>query len=312
MGDILMTRSALCCLKQRFHRPVAALVRETYAPLARLLPEIDEVFPRESLFRRLRNHRKRFQDWLGVTFANSLRSARELHRLGCRIRLGYPGDARSLWLTHRVFRHADPNRWEVAAFHDLVLPLVGEAHEPETPPPLTIKNRSVHENLAVIHAGASKKPRRWPLRRFLRVAAYLVERGFEVRILVDEPLDTAFREPGVQMIQGLGLTELIEMIAGAGVFIGNDAGPAHLAAALGVPCFILYGPGHPIKHRPIAAGPVFPISLDWSCSPCRQKFFRECRPVLPGLPACLAVLQTVEVTHALEKHLPPPGAQART
>ena len=49
------------------------------------------------------------------------------------------------------------------------------------------------------------------------------------------------------------LAELAGLLAAAGVFVGNDSGPAHLAAALGTPTVALFGPTDPRHFAPPAA-----------------------------------------------------------
>jgi ADP-heptose:LPS heptosyltransferase len=44
--------------------------------------------------------------------------------------------------------------------------------------------------------------------------------------------------------------ELIALIAGARLFVGNDSGPAHVAAAAGCPCVVIFGATNPVEWRP--------------------------------------------------------------
>ncbi len=45
--------------------------------------------------------------------------------------------------------------------------------------------------------------------------------------------------------------ELLEELSTAGVFVGNDSGPGHLAGAIGVPSVVLFGPTKPDVWRPL-------------------------------------------------------------
>jgi len=40
------------------------------------------------------------------------------------------------------------------------------------------------------------------------------------------------------------------LMSGASLFIGNDSGPAHIAAAFGVPVVVLFGPSNPVTWAP--------------------------------------------------------------
>src|SRR5207247_728847 len=56
------------------------------------------------------------------------------------------------------------------------------------------------------------------------------------------------------------------------LFVRNDSGPMHVAAALGVPTIGIFGPGTPRRTAPIGSrGRVIAVSKDYPCSPCRQK-----------------------------------------
>jgi lipopolysaccharide heptosyltransferase III len=64
--------------------------------------------------------------------------------------------------------------------------------------------------------------------------------------------------------EGLGLPELIALVAGAAIFVGNDSGPAHVAAATARPCVAIYGSTNPeqwrpwrTEHRVVATGAKF-------------------------------------------------------
>src|SRR5262249_21815822 len=46
-------------------------------------------------------------------------------------------------------------------------------------------------------------------------------------------------------VSGASLEEVKTLLAGAAAFIGNDSGPAHMAAAFGVPSIVLFGSSEP-------------------------------------------------------------------
>jgi heptosyltransferase-3 len=84
----------------------------------------------------------------------------------------------------------------------------------------------------------------------------------------------------------LTLPEVAGVLAGASAFLGVDSALAHLAAALGVPCVVLFGPTgaynwgpwtatpdrtpYPARGGTQAAGPHLVIQRDWECVPCGQ------------------------------------------
>ena len=49
---------------------------------------------------------------------------------------------------------------------------------------------------------------------------------------------------------GAPLAEVKSLLAGASLFVGNDSGPAHMAAAFGVPVVVIFGSSDPASGRP--------------------------------------------------------------
>jgi heptosyltransferase III len=100
---------------------------------------------------------------------------------------------------------------------------------------------------AVLHPFAATAEKSWPPDRFLEVAAVL-ERELEP-VFIAGPGDdaSAFSRYRVERRSLAGLKSLL---AGAALFVGNDSGPAHMAAAFGVPLVVLYGPSDPLIWAP--------------------------------------------------------------
>jgi ADP-heptose:LPS heptosyltransferase len=113
-------------------------------------------------------------------------------------------------------------------------------------------------NRVVIHAGAGQPTRLWPRERYDRLAASLAAAGWQVEIL-----DDSF----------VGIEQLIHKLEAADRFIGNDSGPGHLAALLGIPTFTLFGP-----QLPEAFAPRHPKAQWVEGAPCPYKPCRDyCR-----------------------------------
>jgi ADP-heptose:LPS heptosyltransferase len=108
----------------------------------------------------------------------------------------------------------------------------------------------LESNAVVIHAGGSREYQRWPLRNFVALANRLAE-THEVRWIVQG--DETGLSNAVQRLETKSLDELARVIAGAKLFVGNNSGPMHIAAACGTPGVILIGPSSrrwdPVWHR---------------------------------------------------------------
>lgn len=87
----------------------------------------------------------------------------------------------------------------------------------------------------IIHTGAGQPVRTWPADRFAEIARRLSMAGWDVRMIDDQQGD---------------LDCLLDLLDTADRFIGNDSGPGHLAALLGVPTFTIFGPQLPELFSP--------------------------------------------------------------
>jgi heptosyltransferase-3 len=106
------------------------------------------------------------------------------------------------------------------------------------------------EEFAVIHPFASSPQKRWPLEKFRQVARRL---KLPVRWCAGPQEDLA----GAVRIDDL--YELACWLARARVYIGNDSGISHLAAAVGTPAILLFGPTDPAVWAPRGSRVLFPM-----------------------------------------------------
>jgi ADP-heptose:LPS heptosyltransferase len=104
------------------------------------------------------------------------------------------------------------------------------------------------ELYAVVRPGASQANKRWPVDRFAAIAEWLRQaHGIATVVNLgpgDEQIDADVRKrfAGVSIIMNdLDLRGLMALLAGSGLFLGNDTGPTHVAAALGKKCVVIFG-----------------------------------------------------------------------
>jgi heptosyltransferase-3 len=100
---------------------------------------------------------------------------------------------------------------------------------------------------AVIHPFASLPEKTWPAERFLEVACRL--NGLEP-IFLAGPGDDASPFASFQVWSNQPVARVKSLMAGAALFVGNDSGPAHIAAAFGVPTVVLFGSSDPVTWAP--------------------------------------------------------------
>jgi ADP-heptose:LPS heptosyltransferase len=92
---------------------------------------------------------------------------------------------------------------------------------------------------AVIHPLASSVTKTWPAKRFCNVAQVLKLLGLDP-LFLGAAEDDLSDFKAYRLLQGASLDELKAVISGAALFLGNDSGPAHIAAAFGVRTVVLF------------------------------------------------------------------------
>jgi ADP-heptose:LPS heptosyltransferase len=107
-----------------------------------------------------------------------------------------------------------------------------------------------------IHPGSGSEEKNWPAGRFAALARALSpDRPW---LLVAGPadregFDALSQEPGAVCARELPPRILGALLARAGLFVGNDSGVTHLAAAGGAPTLALFGPTDPLQWAPVGA-----------------------------------------------------------
>lgn len=114
-----------------------------------------------------------------------------------------------------------------------------------------------------IHPGSGSARKNWELENWTNLGRLLKARRPGVRLLLiggeaDGPqldaLTAAWRDPDVLVARDLALPHLGAVLARCRLFLGHDSGISHLAAAVGAPCVLLFGPTDPAVWAPANAG----------------------------------------------------------
>lgn len=132
--------------------------------------------------------------------------------------------------------------------------------------------------LVLLHANVSDPvpQRRWPAARWADLARTLLRRHPElVLVLIGGPderaparaLAAAVGDPRCASLAGeLELAGLPALFAASRLLVSSDSGPAHFAAAAGLPVVALFGPETPRRYGPV--GPATLLYAGIACSPC--------------------------------------------
>jgi ADP-heptose:LPS heptosyltransferase len=109
-------------------------------------------------------------------------------------------------------------------------------------------NAAPQGRYAVVHPFASEPQKMWPPEKFCEVARYL--RLWNISpVFLGAAGDDMKAFASHQVSQG-SLQDAKALIAKAAVFLGNDSGPAHMAAAFGVPSVVLFSSSNPAIWGP--------------------------------------------------------------
>ncbi|MDB6073765.1 MAG: hypothetical protein JWO89_1405 [Verrucomicrobiaceae bacterium] len=146
-------------------------------------------------------------------------------------------------LTHRVpldlSRHVAEQNWGIA--RQLAELLGGTLPEQPPAPDLTglIQPGAASTADIVIHAGASRAYKRWPLDRYIALANRLAETH---RVTWVDQGGGEGLLPAVTRFKQGELGAFVTLLAGAKLFIGNNSGPMNIASALGIRGIVFNGP----------------------------------------------------------------------
>ncbi|MFN2645722.1 MAG: lipopolysaccharide heptosyltransferase II [Burkholderiales bacterium] len=262
---------------------VDVLAPEWVAPLARRMPEVDEVIT--APFRhgalhlgqrwRLGRALKRRRYAQAIVLPNSWKAALVPFFADIPLRSGYVGEAR-YGLLNRLYRNgADAMREHYAR---LAEPPDAKPGSPLPQPRLRVEPAQVSATRArfaleapyvALCPGAEYGPaKRWPY--FGELAARLEKQVVLLGSANDA--DAAAAIAGKNLVGRTTLDEAIDLIAGAELVVSNDSGLMHVAAALARPLVALFGSSSPDKTPP-QPGRSRVLWLKPECSPCYE---REC------------------------------------
>src|SRR5690606_16456831 len=105
--------------------------------------------------------------------------------------------------------------------------------------------------------------------RFRAIAAHIEQAHNLEPVIIAGPgqdhLLTQFA--GLTTMANLGIPQLMSLMAGASLFVGNDSGPAHIAAAFGKPCAVIFGSSNSAAWGPWKTRSQV-IETAWDCKPC--------------------------------------------
>lgn len=203
-------------------------------------------------------------------------------------RMGFAHQQRSIIYTDKSdFRH---DQHMVNNYLDLIRPLdaayssdklipVEVAESDENAAETFLKqNKITKKDLLIglcVGAAESARSRMWPAERFAELADKLAKERKAKILFTGSPNEAELienvrkqmKQKSINSAGKLSLMAGIALIGKCNVFISNDTGPMHIAAAQGVKTIGLFGPNVPVLWRPYGPGNIDVYHRVW-CSPC--------------------------------------------
>ncbi len=178
-----------------------------------------------------------------------------------------------------------------------------------TSPALMALQRNSTGPLVCVHPTVGNDARQWPIEYFAVLIDRLVEADGARIVLIGAPgeeeitadiLQRVRHPEAVSSLVGkLPLAELPALLAGVALFVGNNSGPKHIAAGLGVPTVGIHSGTEDVREW----GPVGPsaiaVAREVICAPCYLAYAADCRRGL----ACLRQLEPARVYDACKRLL---------
>ncbi|MFA5293398.1 MAG: lipopolysaccharide heptosyltransferase II [Phycisphaerae bacterium] len=285
LGDIVMAMPAACCLAENFpDAQIHWFVRPEYSSILENHPCVHKtvIFDRKKLgkwwykpaafaelVRLIRQLRKEKYD-IVFDFQGRFRSAIFAWFSGCKKRIGMTPtqEITGLFYTSRIAQpQSSPH--VVDYFLDMVFSVgvkKSKVHFDLKPQPQAIaeiqkimaEHRVNKDNYVIFVPGATVETKKWPIENFAALADNVHKKyqcgiaavGVEAERQTAEKLQELTDVSVVNLAGKTNISRLIALLAGAKIVVSNDTGPAHIAAALGVPMVLIFGFTNPARVGP--------------------------------------------------------------
>ena len=221
---------------------------------------------------------------IAITFANHFYSALLLYFSNASLRIGYEGFGRKLLLNCCVSRQEVAH--QVLSYANLLKPLNFDFRLGglKLPYPIKKTHHSVFR-IGVSTGGAFGSSKIWPIEYFSEVISDFLKRGYQVILLGSssevcnhqkiilsllkkfEKIPSNF----IDLTNQTTIEELILTIKDLDLFLSNDSGPMHIAAAMNTPLIALFGATHPSYCLPWQTKRAKIINKFLVCSPCQKR-----------------------------------------
>jgi heptosyltransferase-2 len=330
VGDSVMTIPALRALRRILpDASITLAIRPNAKGIFSEVDFIDDVLVYDrrnafSVFGQVREWKRRKFD-LAVLFQNAFEAALIPFLAGVPIRLGYATESRQALLTHPLpLPDWRSSKHEVFYYLYLITALEQLLFQTSTvceaEPDISLstsemrkaeatellRSYSVTEEksiVAICPGSINSRAKRWPAEAYAALADRLIEDrravvliGSKDEVDVTNAVTGRMRNRPVVLTGKTTLDQTTAVLGLVDLLVTNDTGPAHIAAALGCPTIVIFGPTNSLTTRPFSPNAEL-ISHPPDCAPC---MLRDC-PIDHRCMTAITVDEVFEHSHAVLK-----------
>lgn len=300
IGDMVLSTPAIRAIKEKYpSAELCVLASPVTAPLLAADPRVGKVIVWDSsrgwrgaleTVRKLRE--ARFDLAIDPRADYEIKTALIAFASGAKVRAGYALYGRGIFFNLRAAPPKERGHFVEEAFEVLKpLGIKRAGREPElcisggaeAEASAFLKNSGADEKdfLAAVHPGGCYPSQRWFPDKFVEVIRGLMEKhnarvlligSGQERELVDDIADRASKGPdkkNIIKIIDFKMDVLSALIRKCRIFIGNNSGPLHIAAALRIPSVSTMGPTDPVRWRPLGSDQIV-LKGNAPCDSCRR------------------------------------------
>ncbi|MFA6434228.1 MAG: glycosyltransferase family 9 protein [Elusimicrobiales bacterium] len=325
IGDVVLSLPAIRAVKEKYpSAEVCVLAGPVTAPLLACEPGVGRVLiwnPSRGLRKALGTviglRKESFDLAIDPCADHTLKTAVLAFASGAKLRAGYEAYGRGIFFNLRASLPRERGHFVEEAFGVLRLLGIGrDGREPQlhvgdgarAEASAFLKERGVDDKdfLAAVHPGGYYPSQRWSPGGFAEVLRGLMARRGAKILLIGSGAERGLVE-GIAARASAGpdkknIIEVIDpgtdvlsaLIGKCRVFIGNNSGPLHLAAALGVPSVSTMGPTDPVRWSPLGPDQLV-LKGSAPCGPCLSGS--------PGAHECMKDITAEMVLSAVERIL---------
>ncbi|PYT02851.1 MAG: hypothetical protein DMF65_05515 [Acidobacteria bacterium] len=326
IGDTVLATPSLHALRRFLPGArIDVLLEDWVAPLLEGSPDVDRVVTvrRRSKSSRLQVARRlRAENYDVVYNLHGGSTAALLTRAtGARHRVGYADysyaslhnhaapPSSKLWgreKTHSVEQQLALLGWTGVPVTDRPATRLAVTHAASASVARRLRDAGVEEGsaFALIHPAAAFDTKTWAAEKFARVVEHLAACGISAVAVAAPGEEKIIREVRAHSsaplvgFADLALPELTALAARASLFVGNDSGVAHIAAAVRVPQVVVFGSSNVAHWRPWSLVAAEVVREEMPCAPCPGYTCSEF-----DAPECIRRVTVERVTASVERVL---------